>query len=42
MKLLVVQPTRGCLHDAQVFVELAYVLRDVEKVVNAMIVLASC
>ncbi len=41
-ELLVVQPTEGCLQDAQVSVELMYVLRDVEKVVSVVTSLTSC
>jgi len=41
MELLVVQPTRSCLQDAQVSIESMYVLRDVEKVVNVVTSLTS-
>jgi hypothetical protein len=42
MKVLVVQPIRGYLQDAQVSIESMYVLRDVEKVVSVVTSLTSC
>jgi hypothetical protein len=41
-KLLVVQPTKGCLQDVQVSVEFTYVWRDVKTIMNAMAFLANC